>query len=147
MDGLSIIIPSSNIKDVYTYENYENYYNYYRYINYDQSVRDCEEWRDVLFDNFDSEEILSFILDRQKDLENHIKVGIITRDFSKNFDKYLIAIKNTITLCIKIYRKSKVSSSHKTKTESYILSNIGRSADNIEHLTISYRQTKCIWNE
>jgi hypothetical protein len=83
MNGLSIIIPSN--KDVYTYENYENYY---RYINYDQSIRDCEEWRDVIFDNFDSEEILSFILERQKDLEKHIKVGIIVRDFSKNFDKY-----------------------------------------------------------
>ena len=146
MNGLSIIIPSNkDNKDVY--ENYENYENYYRYINYDQSIRDCEEWRDVIFDNFDSEEILSFILERQKDLEKHIKVGIIARDFSKNFDKYLTAIKNTITLCIKIYRKNKFGSSHKTTTESYILSNIGRSADNIEHLIISYRQTKCIWNE
>lgn len=145
--NISVIIPHT------TYENEKKYYEdydyeekyYEKYILYDPLIPDCNIWRSAIFDKVSSEEILADILYRQECLKTHIKIGIKTRDFSRKFEKYWNALKDTLTLGIKSYRDSKMYSKNKTYNESFILYKIGKISESIEYFTNLYFHTKNIW--
>jgi len=146
MEDISIIIPHRHNQSLND-DSSSHLYSYEKYVIYDPHINDCDEWKSAMFHSLSSEQILDDILYRQECLKTHIKFGIASRDFSRKFQKYWNALKDTLTLGIKSYRNTKMVDTYKTQIERDVLSKIGRMSESIEYFTDLYFHTKRIWTE